>query len=192
MGSDTPKCLLPVNGKPIIEHVIDFWSDYAERLVLVCNQGDFDTFAVHGVDVYETHKSGVPNAIISGLGDATPKQFIVGLGDCLFRGEINLDVLDGGCGYGVMDGDTDFGRSYAVVAENGLFATRGGDFIEKPRLGLGCYFFNWAVLSYLYHGTGITGMLQEMAFDGVNLTAVEFRGDYLNVTYPEDLERWPG
>lgn len=81
------------------------------------------------------------------------------------------------------DPSSDWGRSYAV--DIGL----PGAVIEKPRLGLGAYFFRWSILPHLEKEKSITGVLDK-AIQERSVVNIPFTGKYLNVTYPEDLERW--
>jgi len=61
--------------------------------------------------------------------------------------------------------------------------------IEKPMLGLGAYFLTWSNIWALENHQGITDAMAAIE-ERVVVHRIPFVGDYLNVTYPEDLLRW--
>lgn len=207
----TPKCLLPVNGVPMIVHVVRFWADYAEKIVVVVVPDKRDAFVLSLLSdaqvqdylrmggvleaVIQHAPLGAPNAVWQAFDQIgyCPKRFIVALGDCLFDGKFTRDPRTEvdrhwnrhwKCGVAVMDDSSDMARSYAVDRN-------GGPMVEKPAMGLGAYFFTWYALS-AFRGTvgaSMTDVMERLRVtEGVELR--RFEGRYLNATTPEDLERW--
>lgn len=196
-GTDIPKPLRKLrNGQPVASVVISFWARLASRVVVVIAPEHREQWAYHDdsrnwpavpVQFTEQATPGVCGAIVDGLHAAggAPPRFVVGLGDCLFDGEFDFDGLSDFNGVGVMDiSHSDVGRSY-VVGQSVSY-----DFadavIEKPMLGLGAYFFNWHALPALLDNVDITDVVSQLA----QFRQVPFTGRYVNVTFPEDLQRW--
>lgn len=194
-AAGTPKCLLEVGGRALIEHVVEWWWPLADRVVMVVGPGTkhryfgaLSSSFVHLVEQPEPR--GVCDAILRGLDAAggAPRTWLVGLGDCLFAGtaEWPAVVARPSCLVQAEDRD-DFCRSYAVDPD-------GGAVIEKPRLGLGGYVLTWEMLPHLEWGAvlelGITHALLRHCEPGGSVLPIPFHGKYLNVTYPEDLQRW--
>ena len=191
---DKSKCLLEVNGRPILRHILDYWSDYADliRVVVMPDQVErVKGWAVYDYDdvLAKPDLLNLPQAIAWTFERGGPQfdNCVVVLGDCLVRGEFAWDHLTYPYnGIGVTDGDTDFARSYAVQARGGMV----GGVIEKPRLGMGVYFFHHDVMPILRDADTITGAVATIT-ERVGMKLVPFTGQYLNITYPIDLERWP-
>jgi len=206
MGEGPKKCFREVAGKPLLVRVIEFWHKYAKHVVVVVDPADLDqakavtaplaayiTKPRTSVVASEIATEGVNEAILVGLDVfGAHSQFVVGLGDCLFEGSFDLSLLSHGySGIGTMAGDPDFNRSYAVEIDpdsiHGFPAV--ASVIEKPAMGVGAYFFNWKVIPHLETMIGLTEAIYELAQTEC-VVPVPFSGRYLNVTYPEDLERW--
>ena len=206
-----PKGLLEVNGKPIIRHVYDFWEPMVDQIVVVTGKDDLGFLkalpAHWGSDhlrfVVQSEPRGVPDAILCALAAVRcPRRFMVVLGDCLFRGTFDFDGA--ALGYWPMGmavqqpTGNDWERSYSVVVEGQGAPDFESPFItsvsEKPGHGLGAYWMGWEALRYLevYHDRSITEVYAWMLRDGFRVRPVPFSGEYLNVTYSEDLKRWKG
>lgn len=181
-----PKCLLKTaNGKSLLKQVVEFWA--ADRYVVILNSFvpeisvEMDALGVPWTSVESSEQTLAGSLWLTNPIVDTP--FVVALGDCLFDGEFEQDCLRG---VGVKAGTGEFHRSYAV-------GTNGpGDLtylIEKPLLGLGCYWFDDSDLIYFKDGGGMEHALQR-AMTKNTFKANRFTGDYINVTYPEDLENW--
>src|SRR3990167_10890262 len=93
---DTPKCLLEVGGKSILQHVMDFWNPIAMFKVIVCQPSQYKSLlrfqsCSTSVVAYETRT--VNEAILAGLDEAGAHQmFVVALGDCLFDGTFDFSA----------------------------------------------------------------------------------------------------
>jgi hypothetical protein len=177
---------MKVNGWPIVQSVIEYWLPRAHKVVVVSRVEDEEAM-VKVTDDYDrastiaVHTANIPMAIMRGLQQNCPQRFVVSLGDCLLDGEFDGNFIPLLNGVGVMGGDSDFARSYAVG---------DGVYIEKPVMGMGVYFFTWFALPALNSEKSITDVLVKLSATGFTVEPFTFRGDYLNVTYPEDLDRW--
>ena len=189
LSTETPKCLLEVNGKPLIEHVVRFWAQHADRFAIVVAPGTVvdigravDVTGLEWFPVCQPEPKGIADAVWRARDLVVGGPFVVALADCLFRGTFVFPEPPF-CGVAVQRRPTDdWGRSYAVRAD--------GDgkvcgIIEKPALGLGAYFFGGR--SYL---GPMEGAQWDAHLEKIALRAVLFEGEYRNVNTPEDLGRW--
>ena len=200
MGGGVPKCLRLVNGEPIIRLVYEFWAPMAQECVILVPPGTRHEFE-KATSYKESYNSfwdqrriiegdwaSVPAAILDALQEVRcPRRFAVALGDCLFDGTFDFDGLSDFHGVAVDDGDPDFARSYAVKQLSDYRI----DVMEKPKRGVGAFFFNWLALPALHNTAAVDGGIVDVvaALPGV-VKAIPFSGKYLNCTTPEDLERW--
>ena len=190
------KALQVIDGKSVILRVVEFWSDYAEEIVIVINPKHRDQWKAQDQPpmplvryVEQLSPRGICDAVVVALrAHRCPDSFIVALGDCLFDGEFDFPDRPF-TGFGVMEPeDSDLARSYAVGKR---------EVIEKPLLGLGAYFLTWNDIVALEdeahmatQGVRCFGLTEAIRSFGTGAKRVPFKGRYLNVTYPEDLLRW--
>lgn len=194
MGSlchDVPKWGLRIHGKRVIDHILGYWASYCARAVVVVRPkdgpGDPELNGGLPAEFLGIDCANVNDAILKALKHAggTPERFMVVLGDCLVEGEFTWPREEVH-GIGVMAGDTDFARSYAVAAgPDGRVA----GVIEKPLMGLGIYLLRRTAVRYLEQTDGITAAIGRLAAEE-RMAPMVLKGRYLNMTYPEDLERW--
>jgi len=181
-----PKCLLKTkNGKTLLEQVVDFWK--SDVYVIVLNEFGSEIAAVmNGLGVNWIPVQTEEKTLGASLWRArshVETPFVLALGDCLFDGEFETTCLRG---VGVKEGSGEFFRSYAVGLDS---EGNMGSLIEKPLLGLGCYWFDESDLEFFREGGGMEHALgRGMAKHSFQVN--RFTGDYLNVTYPEDLDTW--
>ncbi|MCK4649382.1 hypothetical protein KAT51_07650, partial [bacterium] len=90
-------------------------------------------------------------------------------------------------------------QSYSIKIKNGLIC----QVKEKPErvfnnlCGMGFYFFNKKIFDYsrltkpskLRNEIEITDVIQNMIDGGERISPVFFEGDYLNITFPQDLKK---
>ena len=190
----------------VIQMVYKFWAPHCEEVVIIAPPGMQEEFWSHDGGYFRSHArrqnvgrleihEASSGRLLSSI-EATlkkkrvPETFMVALGDCICDGEFNLGAISHSRDHGIAtmeDPRSDWGRSYAV----GMPWTESpAEFIEKPLLGLGYYFFNWTVMEQMENSDGMTDLLNNLARAGHKIRNVPFKGDYLNVTYPEDLTRW--
>lgn len=184
-STEKAKCLLEVNGKPLLEHVARFWAQYADRFAVVVSSryveiaGVMDRLAMPYGLIWQPEPIGFSDAVYR-CRDLIDGPFMVALADCLFKGQLHFPSNFSN-GVAVQRGTSDWHRSYAVGV-NGETVT---GLIEKPALGLGAYFFDGDATRFQ------NNLAWETVLAGIpNLKIVPFEGEYLNCTYPEDLGRW--
>lgn len=201
----TAKAMLEINGLPLIRYVIDTWKEYADEFVFVVKfQKEsiidyINKLPIKAQFVEQKELRGIAHALLM-TEEAVTDNFITVLGDCLIKGSFDFPPhLDMGVGVWHTDNPEYIHRSYSVEIE-GDHITK---VVEKPKelvndlCGMGYYFFNKKVFDYirktppskLRGETEITDTLQLMIDKGEKLCPVNFSGDYLNITYKEDIEK---
>jgi len=206
MGADTPKALLEVNGRTILSHITEQWSSIVDDFVIVVGPKNEDAIRQSYGDaifVAQEEPKGLANAILQADKHiARDEKFVVALGDCLYKGQFDESAFDLGIGVWETDDLTEINKNYQVLAWGGTVV----QLIEKPALigvgarncGMGVYFMDGRVFDYIRKlkiapgGGDFTYVLQMMIDSGEKITPVWFEGEYINVTYPEDLERAEG
>ncbi len=204
-SGDLPKVLVPIQGKPILSIVVDYWMRYTRDFVFVV--GHRKEQVIEYAAALPVNVEFVEQKELRGIGDAISRtkplvsdRFMVVLGDCLCRGELNFPR---GMEIGVAvqrTGDrAQISRNFMVEVEG----TRITAAVEKPPhpttnlCGLGYYFFDRRVFDYiqrtppspLRNEVEITDVIQHMVDAGEPMSAVMLDGQYLNMTYPEDIVR---
>ena len=208
----TPKALLEVNGKTIIQHVVDFWCPLVETnsyrgVVIVIAPEHKQAWRRQDMPpmpmvryVVQPEPRGATDAVLCAIEEVRcPRHFAIALGDCLCGGTFDWSGLGDDYGVAVRKDDaSEWGRSYYVGVYDDVSGVRYGKVvrsaIEKPALGLGFYFLNWQALPALerHRDDSMTAVIQELVEDGQVVRPVPFDGQYRNVTFPADLEGWPG
>jgi NDP-sugar pyrophosphorylase family protein len=209
--SDTPKAMLPVRGKPLLEHVLDGLAQAGvERFLIVVG---------YRRDVIENHFRNWRLPVefrvqdpINGTGAATRlgrefvgyDAFLLALGDILCdlsayaRCGIVLDEHPNTAGVLGVKAVEDPWRAAAVYAENGVI-TR---VVEKPPQGsstthwssAGLWAFRSLVFDYLDRielsprgEYELTSIFDAMLADGLELRISSIEGEWTDVGRPEDL-----
>ncbi len=199
MGSNTPKTLLEVADKSILQHIMDFWTPIVDGFVVVVSP-DFltspditvqrvSTTTADATVVIQLVPKGIAQALLL-TKDVVDEHFVVVLGDCLLRGRFNVMMPYKGLGVGVWKTHNQeaIKQSYAIDFCDYLTCV-----VEKPKrvsndlCGMGVYFLDKRVFDYIGTTSGITEVLQKMIEAGEKIKPIFFEGDYLNVTYPDDL-----
>lgn len=199
------KSMLPVLGRPILQHVIDFWRQWADRFVFVVKHRKLEVEEY--VDSLDLRAQCVEPEELTGIADGiyrarelVGEHFIVVLGDCICSGTLRFPTqMDQGIVVWRTDHAEDIRRSYSVELDGELVRR----VVEKPTIlpndlcGTGYYFFDRRVFGYIERQQPselrgekeITDVLQSMVRAGEPLRAVWLEGGYVNITFPEDLER---
>jgi len=204
MGGATPKALIPINGKPLVYHVMDMWADSVDGFIFVVGykwQEVTKCLPKDSIFVTQEPQRGIADAILQTRGALQGKEgFVVVLGDCLQVGEwIIPPKLELGIGIWETNNKDTIRQSYSVEIEGGYVSR----VVEKPKnppnnyCGMGTYFLDRRVFSYirrtpinpLRNEKEITDTIQLMVDSGEKITPVFFKGEYLNTTYPEDIEK---
>ena len=201
MGLGISKPLLKIGDRTLLECVMEPWVGLVDNFVVVASKENQDEIRSLGWPqievVVQAEPKGLADAIFQSSGLVKGK-FVVTLGDCLYRGKWEDKNLEFGIGVLRYFGDKEFQKSYAVSIDTG----RGNvaRVTEKPYsqmggwCGMGTYFMDERVFSYIRSastkpsGGDFTEVIQDMIDAGENIKPVWFDGDYINVTYPEDLD----
>lgn len=198
------KGMIRLKEKPIIQHIIDYWSRFTDEFIFVVKYKKEEIMEYVGKTrlkagfVEPPELRGIADGIYQ-VKDLISDRFIVVLGDCICKGEfIFPDYMEQGAGVWKTERVEDIKRSYSVLLKNGVI----GGLEEKPKsppndlCGMGFYFLDKRVFGYIENTkpsslrgeVEITDVIQNMISAGERLSPVHFRGDYLNITYAGDLE----
>ena len=89
--SDIPKCLIDINGKPFLDHLLDSISGF--DITLVCSNLNYKHFKIYRERGLEVFNEGEPSGTAGFLMKAdVPDSFYVMNGDTYYSGDINLDA----------------------------------------------------------------------------------------------------
>ncbi len=199
-----PKPLFKVFEKPVLGWIVDYWKKYTDDFIFVVGYKKKEimnyvkTLPINYTFVEQKEPKGIAHAL-SLAKDHLSDNFIVVLGDCICNGEFKIpEEMEQGVAAWQTNNLDDIKRSFSVEHEEGKIHR----VVEKPQevpnklCGLGFYFLNKKVFDYiertppssLRSEVEITDVLQTMIDGGERLHLVEFDGQYLNITYPEDIE----
>ena len=196
-----PKMLIQVKNKPVLTHIIDYWSGKVDSFIFVIRRKDtfyWQFFPENSAVVFQDSQKGLADAILK----AEPYvdgRFIVALGDCLQKGtfEVTRNQADLGIGVWKTPCIKETKKSYLVSVDNGLVS----HVKEKPKMlakppyncGMGTYFLDQRVFDYIRNaivapgGGDFTAILQNMIDDGQLISPIWFKGKYINVGSPSDI-----
>lgn len=202
-----PKQLLLVKGKPVLSHVIDFWKDKVDSYIFIIRRKAswlLDYFPDNSAVVFQDEPKGLADAILK----AEPyvrDRCVIALGDCLNFGYFDFwepAHSNYRLGVGVWNTSIDKSNEYEIKKSYLVRLAEGAvsDLIEKPKetdgyCGMGTYFMDRRVFEYIRKalpmlkpgGGDFTYVLQYMVEEGEELWPYFFRGNYINVTSPQDL-----
>lgn len=202
-SSEKPKVMIEIRNKPLLGYVVDYWGKYTQDFVFVVgyNKEQVIEFAsqlpINSQFVEQKELKGIAQAIMCAR-ELVSDRFIVVLGDCLCQGSFDFAPnMEQGVGIWETDNIEAIKQSYSVDIKDDLVC----HVKEKPKqvsnnlCGMGFYFFNKRVFDYIKLTTlsplrgevEITDTIQNMIDNREKITPVYFQGNYLNVTYPEDL-----
>ena len=200
---DKSKVMIPIRNKPFLGYVIEYWEKYTQDFIFVVGykKEQVVEFAsqlpINAQFVEQKEPKGIAHAIMYAR-ELVSDRFIVVLGDCLCQGSFAFPPnMEQGVGVWQTDNIEAIKQSYSLDIKDDLVC----HVKEKPEqvsnnlCGMGFYFFNKRVLDYikltnpsLLRGeVEITDAIQNMIDSREKITPVFFRGNYLNVNYPEDL-----
>jgi len=199
-----PKPLFKIWDIPVIFWVIDFWKNYTEDFIFITGykKEKLDEYIkkleIDSSIIEDNELTGLANALNMSK-DHVKGKFIVALGDCICKGKFNFpENMEVGFGVFETNKEEDIKRSYSVEVKDGL----AKKVVEKPKelvnnlCGMGFYFFDERVFKYIEKTepsertarVELTDVIQTMIDAGEKVTPVIFEGEYLNITYPEDIE----
>lgn len=207
-GEGVAKSMVPLRGRPMIQHIVDAWRPLVGRFIFVVDHlGDqvadhVSTLDIRADIVHEQGNGrGIANALAVAEGSVETRRFVMVLGDCVHRGDFLFPPgMSQGVGVYRTAEDDDIRRSYSVIHDDRM---RISQVVEKPKevpndlCGTGFYFFELNVFEHiadtppsaLRGQVEITDVLQHMVCAKLPLSAVRLQGQYLNVTYPADVQR---
>lgn len=203
---EKPKVMLEFNNNPLLKYVIDYWKQFTEDFIFIV--GYKKEYIIEYVkklpikyDFIEQKKlRGIADAI-KHVKDLVSENFIVVLGDCICNGSfIFPEDMDQGVGVWETENIEFIKNSYSIEIKNGYLNM----VVEKPKVipnkycGMGFYFFKKKIFDYidktppsnLRNEIEITDVIQNMIDSKEQIKPVFFKGNYLNVTFPEDLKNW--
>lgn len=205
LGNAESKCLAPLLGKPLLQHVVDFWKSRARLFIFVAPPGDkalrdwVSTLHAPCAIVEQHDARGSGHAVLCAEPLVTDR-FTVVLGDCILKGRwlAPRDMSRGGIGIWRDARPEDISANFGVQIEH----SRIRRVIEKPSdpaglaCGMGVYFFTKeifdAIRATLPDKAGeiqITDALQCWIDRNGAPEPVGFEGFYANINRPEDLAR---
>ena len=202
IGRDTNKCLLRASNKTVLEHVVSFWQARGITEFIFIVGGD------SAAEVKEhIHKlcqlpivinRGKTKNLIKAVVATKPyikDRFILALGDCVNFG--NFIGTYPPLGVGVCIASSYELRKSYLVHIDGQGVTK---LVEKPLnpiglCGMGTLFLSKKIFRYIDRlklpeqatSVDFTGALQLAIGEGETVKPVFFKGDYINVTYPDDI-----
>lgn len=203
MGGGRPKALIPINGKPLVYHVMDMWETSVDEFIFVVGykwQEVTKELPRNAKFVVQEPQIGLADAVFQARKALEETQFVVALGDCLQVGKWVIPKnIKLGVGVWETKDKENIRRSYSVETKDKLVCK----VIEKPKnppndyCGMGTYFFDSRVFNYikktkinpLRNEKEITDTIQLMIDSGEPITPVVFKGRYLNVTYWDDVAK---
>ncbi|MFO7792424.1 MAG: sugar phosphate nucleotidyltransferase [Candidatus Saliniplasma sp.] len=199
-----PKVLLPVDGEPILSHVVDYWSKYTDDFVFVVGYEkekviDFaQELPVNAEFVEQKELNGIADALTY-TEDLVNDKFLVVLGDCYMDGEFEMpEEINQGIGVIKTEDEEEIKQNYSVQIEGDTV----DKVVEKPSqivndlCGMGLYLFQKKLFDYipmtpqsdLNNTVEITDVIQTMADHGEEIKPLHFDGEYINVNTPRDLK----
>lgn len=196
------KSMIEINGKPILQHVIEYWQKYTNKFIFVVKNHKkkiielVKTLPIKAEFIEPNEIKGLADGI-NHIKELVGEKFFVVLGDCICKGEFKLlENMEQWFGVYETDNKEAIARSYSVELNKEKMATK---VIEKPQkipnnlCGMGFYFFDRRIFNYIEKmkdkTDDLTEIIQCMIDLGEKIHPVFFRGHYLNITYPNDLEK---
>lgn len=199
------KGMIEIKNKPVLGYVIDFWKKFTNDFIFVVKfkkEGIIDfvkKLSINSQFVEPKTLGGIADGL-SYTNDFIVDNFIVVLGDCICKGKFDFkeDMIQG-VGVWKTSNIEDIKRSYSIKIKDNLVCRVE----EKPKnisndlCGMGFYFFNKRVFDYikltkpskLRNEVEITDVIQNMIDSGEKISPLFFDGNYINITYTDDLQR---
>lgn len=210
LTDDIPKPMLPVQGKPILQHIVDGLSKngITDFLIVVGYRkevimdffGDGSGFGVNVNYVEQVTQDGTGKVVELGRDFTGSAPFVLSYGDILVSPEsyAPLARLEGDDARMTVKVNEDVSKGGAVFINHGYVT----DLIEKPQPGqptspyynAGIYTFTEEIYNYIANlelsprgEYELTDAIRNMALDQKKIGAVELSGDWADVRDPEVL-----
>lgn len=199
------KVMIPIKKKPILSYVVNYWKRFTNHFIFVVGYRKeqimefVKELPINSQFAEQKELKGIAHALLCAE-SLLEDRFIMVLGDCICRGNFAFPKdMEQGVGVWKTNNQEDIKRSYLVEIRGDLISKVE----EKPKriinnlCGMGFYFFNREVFHYirltrpskLRNEIEITDVIQNMIKAGERISPVFFHGNYLNITYPEDLKK---
>lgn len=208
LSLEKQKVMISVNGYPILKYVIDYWKQFTKDFIFLVRYKKEDV--VNYVNSLRDITAEIVEEPRDGMGIAEAIKLVEGkvngnhivvLGDCVCKGEFVFpEKFEQGVGVWKTDKENDIKRSYSIemTHENGSISK----VVEKPKqlinnlCGMGFYFFSEKIFNYIKDTTSselrneveITDAIGNMIAGREEVFPVFFEGEYLNITFPDDIK----
>lgn len=199
------KTLIEINDTPVLQYVTDYWKQFCDEFVFLVHYKKEDV--IKFVKNIGIKASFVEVTALKGIADAisyvechVEDRFVVVLSDCVCKGNFLFpENMVQGVGVAKTENQKDITRSYSIeIGKENLKKV-----VEKPKVapnnycGMGFYFLDKRVFKYIKetppslirNATEITDVIQKMIENGEKISPVFFEGGYINITFPEDIQR---
>jgi dTDP-glucose pyrophosphorylase len=212
LTDDLPKPMIPVQGRPILEHIVTgLAANGVDEFLLVVGYredvvrahfGDGSDFGVAISYVTQEVQDGTGRVVLLAKDFMGESPFILSYGDILVPPDTYgpLTVLDGADGIMTIKHSEDVSKGGAVFIDEakrvtGLIEKPGPKEPQSPWYNTGIYTFTQPVFDYAsalkksprgeYE---LTDAIKAMVSDGLLVRADELKGDWADVRDPEVLE----
>lgn len=199
LGLDIPKILIPINGVPLLNYIVAPWAFPDDEFIFIVRYQKEEVIK-HLPDksrwVEQKELKGIAHAILQAE-PYTDGKFVVALGDCLALGKFEEKEFEQGIGVWIDCPWDEVKKSYTVDIKGELVKGVYEKSLQGGYCGMGVYFFDKRVFGYiretppskLRNEVEITDVIQKMIDAGEKITPVWFEGNYINITYEEDIRK---
>jgi dTDP-glucose pyrophosphorylase len=203
--TNTNKCLLKAGKRTVLGHIVHFWkSKGIDDFIFIVGGNSAKAVTEHANELCKDpviiNRGDIAN-LMKAVNLAEPyikDKFILALGDCVNFGKFISSQSPLGVGVCIVE-SKELRKSYLVQIDSRSVTK----LIEKPPsgmfglCGMGTLFLDKRIFHYIKRlslpeqatSVDLTGMLQIAMGEGENVKPVFFKGEYINVTYPEDFKK---
>lgn len=216
LSKDKNKCMLPVNGRPLIRYSLDYAVQVASEIIIVIGYKGEEVIKYCGsfyqkkkiVYVIQEEQHGLVHAIECAKDAIGREDFMLMLGDELMINPRHKEItnffyknnLFGLCGIVKVDDLNLIKKTYSIIRSGESGVVR---LIEKPvnpqnnLMGTGNCVFQNEILSYISktpinQNRGekeLPDLMQCAIDDGKLIEAFDICDQYVNVNFPEEIEK---
>ncbi len=204
-AENLPKVLNLVGEFPFLHFVVNYWKQFTNDFIFVVHYKKEEVInyvkklPVNSICVEQKDLRGIADALTS----AEPyvkNNFIVVNGDSICNGKfVFSDKVKQGVTIWEPENPEIIKLNFSVEFDDCGIVTK---VVEKPKYlvnkwcGIGYYFFQKRVFDYirqtlpskLRNEIEITDVIQNMVLGGEKISVIEYQGNFVNVTFNEDLK----